>query len=822
MGALGALSRCLLGVCRCCCATFLKLLGSRSKGLRLLAVLILLYSISLVVMIYSHTTATTLSLVSPNHPWQFPMNYDVSSSSANNKDDEFQHKNNEPIHWQRDSTSSTDEVSACLLVMDDNHYLIEWIAYHYHAANLRNLIIVNDEHSMTSPYTVLERWKGRMDILLWNKDEHYMTPAEFTAAQQEVTNYFGNDMPPSLVLHRARQRLFYYKCLQNLQARKKSWVLLTDSDEFVRLNYDLIEKEESSSNLTALPIQEPGSVSSFLNQHATTSIVNQKSKDEVKEDSAIYMLQSSPCVQVPRLRFAGGEETTDEVIIHNNNDGYNASDFLTLRWTSHAPPTDYKRNKISKAIVDVSRIPPQDLLPVDSIHVPVRAVCQQRRLHVRTTQSFLVIHHYLGDLEQYLYRENDARILRTADKYYADSKSLSSPQVSKAMQPWLNGFLTNDDVSPLNNHEAIIGAKNDLLANVGKLQPKSWQTYDGPENKERCALCFFGLPRAYKTMVLPSIVRNLLIPNARHNCDIYVHYYKQYEEEAGRRNRGGKINPDDIFLLEEAAKETAVQYGNKDGRNAGRVPSIQFTYDTDDMFLEKRKELLDKYHNTMGPDGKPAYFPWGTKTYTSASLDNMVRQWHSIEFAFKLMDFHGKQNGVNYSRVGMFRNDAMYLTPIDIALMDKGVADTKNKVISIAPFARYPINDRMVYGPYDAIKIWSTKRFELIEKRVALAQDPGFEMHSERFLNGTVFPAMEALGYRTEMNRDVCFVRTRADEAALANDCTVGGMTRGFGSVNKKELVESIVGKNCTSYKMGFKWLGVGCGDGIKYFDGKQ
>ncbi|KAL3933027.1 MAG: hypothetical protein SGBAC_010574 [Bacillariaceae sp.] len=741
-----------------------------------------------------------ISPVSPDHPWQLSAMGGVSSASSGtgfvNNDE------NGPIHWQHDSIS-TDDVSACLLVMDDNHYLIEWIAYHYHVANLRNLIIVSDEHSMTSPYPVLERWKGRMDILQW-RDEHYMNATEFAVAQQNVTDYFGSDMPPSLVLHRARQRLFYYKCLQNLRERGKSWVLLTDSDEFVRLNYDVIEE----SNLTALPIQEPGSVSSFLNQQATVRTI------DAKENSPIHMLQSSPCVQVPRLRFAGGVENFDLIQSHNNE--FNASDFLTMRWTSHAPPTDYKSNKISKTIVDISRIPSQDLLPVDSIHVPVRAVCQQRRLHVRTSQSMLAIHHYLGDLPQYLYRENDARTLRSADKYAA-SKSFSNPQVSKVVRPWLDGFLTAMDKS-----SSVSPTTSDLLANVGKLQPKSWQTYDGPENQDRCALCFFGLPRAYKTMVLPSIVRNLLIPNARHNCDIYVHYYKVYEEDAGRRNRGGKINPDDIFLLEEAAKQTSAKYGNKDGRNAGRVPNIQFTYDTDDMFLEKRKELLDKYHNTMGSDGKPAYFPWGTKTYTSASLDNMVRQWHSIEFAFKLMDFHAKQKGVTYSRVGMFRNDAMYLTTIDIALLDKGVADTKNKVISVAPFARYPINDRMVYGPYDAIKIWSTKRFELIENRVALAQDPGFEMHSERFLNGTVFPAMEALGYTTEMNRDVCFARTRADEAALANDCTVGGMTRGFGSVNKKELVESIVGKKCTSYKMGFKWLGVGCGDGIQYFDGRQ
>jgi hypothetical protein len=50
----------------------------------------------------------------------------------------------------------------------------------------------------------------------------------------------------------------------------------------------------------------------------------------------------------------------------------------------------------------------------------------------------------------------------------------------------------------------------------------------------------------------------------------------------------------------------------------------------------------------------------------------------------------------------------------------------------------------------------------------------------------------------------------------------MGGMTRGFGNMNKKALVEDIVGKNCTSYKMGFKWRGVGCGEGIDYHDGLE
>jgi hypothetical protein len=72
------------------------------------------------------------------------------------------------------------------------------------------------------------------------------------------------------------------------------------------------------------------------------------------------------------------------------------------------------------------------------------------------------------------------------------------------------------------------------------------------EQVERCALCFFGLPRSYKELVLPSIEQNILIPNARHHCDIFVHYYFKREEAAGRYNLGGKIDPNEILLLETA------------------------------------------------------------------------------------------------------------------------------------------------------------------------------------------------------------------------------------------------------------------------------
>jgi hypothetical protein len=335
-------------------------------------------------------------------------------------------------------------------------------------------------------------------------------------------------------------------------------------------------------------------------------------------------------------------------------------------------------------------------------------------------------------------------------------------------------------------------------------------------NDDRCALCFFGLPRAYKDMVLPSIVKNVLIPNARHNCDIYVHFYHQYEEKSGRKNRGGKVDPNEILLLGQAAKDVQKEYGR--GRNNHRTLHVAYTNDTEAQFLERRGDLLKKYHETVGPDGKPAYFPWRAFTYQKSSLDNIVKQWHSINDAFKLMDASSKQFHVTYSRVGMFRSDVMFLTPIDIAKLNSGgKTDTHNHYAVIPGFGHYtmPVNDRMIYGPYEAVNIWSTKRFELIEERVKLGRDPGYAMHSERFLNNSVFPAIEASGFELHVHPDICFLRTRADYAAMISDCSPEN------GPSSKHLVEEIVQKQCTQYRMGVGFKLVGCGEGIEYKDGE-
>lgn len=121
---------------------------------------------------------------------------------------------------------------------------------------------------------------------------------------------------------------------------------------------------------------------------------------------------TTPCVQMPRIRFGNQESLASEMKGRGNSNsdnvpvGINASGLQTLRWRHHASPNNYLANRISKTMIDLSRVAWEDLVPVSSIHRPIRAMCGQRRLHIQKHEQVFAINHYLGSWEQYTYRDD--------------------------------------------------------------------------------------------------------------------------------------------------------------------------------------------------------------------------------------------------------------------------------------------------------------------------------------------------------------------------------------------------------------------------------
>jgi len=117
----------------------------------------------------------------------------------------------------------SESFGACLKLMDDNHWLVEWIAYHWFALPLRHLVLYIDPNSVTDPRPILERWRGYMDFHIWN---HTFKP---------VTKEFNTFSPlwsKGVKEHLGPQVMFLEQCTKFYkQMNWTSWVLMTDTDE---------------------------------------------------------------------------------------------------------------------------------------------------------------------------------------------------------------------------------------------------------------------------------------------------------------------------------------------------------------------------------------------------------------------------------------------------------------------------------------------------------------------------------------------------------------------------------------------------------------
>lgn len=314
----------------------------------------------------------------------------------------------------------------------------------------------------------------------------------------------------------------------------------------------------------------------------------------------------------------------------------------------------------------------------------------------------------------------------------------------------------------------------------------------------RCAINLYGLPRAFESLVLPSLIKNVIRTNAGYHCDYFVHYYNLTHEDSGRSGAGGVLDPHEVRHLTHAVKRY-----DEDGK--GQV-AVEYTFDEEEYFWTRYKPLLNRIHNTTDKNGKYLYFPWKAVTYKyPITVDNIIKMWHSIEQAWNLMEAHAKKEKIQYSRVAMLRSDVVYMTPIDIWETERsGVRDTENKVAVIPGFGKHPVSDRIIYGPHDAVSVWASNRFRSLDTHVRwIAKNrPGWGMHSEKFVNFTLLPAIRETGARVAEHETMCFFRSRSDETVWINDCdgppeVSSREIRKHMNLDRRQAVEDVLGRKC-------------------------
>lgn len=376
-----------------------------------------------------------------------------------------------------------------------------------------------------------------------------------------------------------------------------------------------------------------------------------------------------------------------------------------------------------------------------------------------------------------------------------------------------------------------------------------------------CAINLYGLPRSFKHHVLPSLLRNVVNKNKKYQCDYFVHFFNVHEEETkattyvdekgetvsnGNRtstydragNNGGAVYPKDVYMLEEAVRNTYNDTGYK--------PTIKFLSDTDADFETQRKDYIDEIvHN------KQAVNPYFVKSpsFTDRALLNILKMWHSQDRVWNLMD-NSTSVSKKYKRVAMLRLDVIYTHPIDVYMVPKEIdafaqgltraaqkqvgsdgkkaeyffdyEDGERDYAVIPGFKAYPVNDRYFAGSFEATKIWAKDRFARAKEHVTNVlpvleharmkskkhneKDPNiflntkmtdYGLHDEIFVGHTILPAIKGLTHPPVdiiVDRELYFVRVRADGAILLKD------KPGKGQVKKVSL-ERALGRECTGKK---------------------
>jgi hypothetical protein len=331
-----------------------------------------------------------------------------------------------------------DSFAACLLLMDDNHRLTEWMAYHVHVLPLKYLIVAVDPNSKTSPSRLLQPWRleYNLTILEWtDKDIFQDSLQEFQ--QLSSSKQFATRN------HRRRQTMFHRQCLLHLKQVGRTWVMLTDIDEYLLFNGPAGSRE----NYAGLPypsIHEHGSILHFLNNPRVQSLPQ---------------FHQQPCIAIPRMLFGTNESLPEE--IHNHvPPALTEIPFETLRYRKHLRrhvTHHHPSNGWGKCIVDVSRVDWSDLptrrdswvgWPVSNqtAHLPLPAVCP--RPFVKDEDTLLRINHYVGSWQAYSFRQ-DARQKERSYQTWLD-KAKRADQTDDNIRPWLQGFVDQMDETQKN------------------------------------------------------------------------------------------------------------------------------------------------------------------------------------------------------------------------------------------------------------------------------------------------------------------------------------------------------------------------------------
>jgi hypothetical protein len=371
----------------------------------------------------------------------------------------------ETIPWSPYNSSTF--MSSCLLWMDDNHYLVEWMAYHYTVLPLRRLIMCIDPKSQTSPLSIVERYssRGLMNVTIWYEDDFY---------PKEIRNQSRNVSDPVL-LFRRRQKNCYLQCMKTLkedytipQMNYFAHTVTPPPPTTTQHHPHATNTTTTSINVLFVPNQ-PGKEEEegaqqppiwvtiydmdefivFNHLSPEPSIGLKELKPTVLElltsPKNVIARYPNPCVPMSRSSISILESNESDVQVFvppslMQSHPVNGMNLKTLRYPYIIPGAMF-----GKALLDLRYADSERDFRIGNINVhrPLKNHCPKKRMGMRPSRGALGVYHYPGTLEQFTFRSGDARNwTRIPEKYAMLNKTRAQvTESSNARLSWLPGLV---------------------------------------------------------------------------------------------------------------------------------------------------------------------------------------------------------------------------------------------------------------------------------------------------------------------------------------------------------------------------------------------
>ena len=250
-----------------------------------------------------------------------------------------------------------------------------------------------------------------MSIVLWTDDDFLPSDIDKKVHNAAFDDEGVQRKSVELEYHRARQAAFNLKCLKEHKSLNRGWTMVIDVDEYMTFNPDLLsidsQDDEWAFDWIVPPVEETGSVATIL--------------QNLILPNPDYKALTSPCVPVYRRQFAAHESPQQEVHAVTPV-GFDGRNFQTLRWRRFGGTGATYKTKVNitcnihrevpnKVIVDLGRLRLVDLDNPNNKgnpHKPLESICP-KNLYLSVGETPLIVNHYMGTIEQWLYRSGDKR-----------------------------------------------------------------------------------------------------------------------------------------------------------------------------------------------------------------------------------------------------------------------------------------------------------------------------------------------------------------------------------------------------------------------------